>query len=130
MSGLAEAVDGVVADVAANAGNDGQRQFARDHHRALLDMQFEKGAHAPRVEQRLLAADGVEVGAGAEHAVGECFAGIALDERQVVGVEQAEEGARTDVGLAEPGAFFAAEGDDLQRQRRAVAGASLRKQAQ
>ena len=37
--------DAVVAHVAADARDDGQRQLARDHHRTLFDMQFEIGLH-------------------------------------------------------------------------------------
>ena len=43
MSGFADAFDDAVADVAADAGDDPDRQFARNQHRALLDVQLDPG---------------------------------------------------------------------------------------
>jgi hypothetical protein len=55
MAGLADTFDDTVADVAANAGDDADRQLPRDQNRALFDMQFDPGGDALGIQQRRLA---------------------------------------------------------------------------
>ena len=67
--GVAQAADPAVPYVAADAGHHRQREFARDHHRTLLDMKLEVCTHKRFVEQGLLSADGVHISAETAHAI-------------------------------------------------------------
>src|SRR5690606_36030132 len=52
MAGLAEALNGAVADIAANAGDDGDRPAAVDQYRSLLDMGLEEEPDPARIDER------------------------------------------------------------------------------
>ena len=119
MAGLADAFDGAMAQIAANAGDHRHRQVARHQHRALLDMQFEPGGDAwrdragarparcasRRRRRRAIASPSVAAAADLRH-------------RQVVGRQFAEQRRGADIGPAEPGAFLAAQGVELDGPRR------------
>ena len=115
MPGFAEALHAAVPDVAANAGDHGHRQFARFHDRPLFNVQFEEGAHFLRIEQALLFADGVDIRTDALHGFAQRFAVAAPAQGKILRVEFAKQGGRTHVRFAEPGAFLAAQTDDLER---------------
>ena len=117
VSGFTDALHIVVAQVATNAGNHGDRNLVRDHDRPLLDVQFEVGANLRRIEQHSLLANRGDVGTGVLHGRGQRFALAAAGEGEIVCFQFAEQCAGTDIGLAESGAFLPTEGGDLEWNR-------------
>ena len=74
-----------VPDVAANAGDDADRQFARDQHRSLLDMQVRpRRRRVLAIEQRLAVRDAVDVGADIAHAIAQRPPVTACGDGQIV----------------------------------------------
>src|ERR1700739_3304627 len=53
MTSGADTFNHPMADVAADSGHDAYGQLTRQEHRTLLDMQFEPGGEALRINQRL-----------------------------------------------------------------------------
>jgi hypothetical protein len=91
--------------------------LARHHDRPLLDVQLEKGADGARLDERLAGRDPLHVGAGLFHVFGERAAAVAVPALEVAPGELAEQRIRAEIGLAEPGAFLAAQPEHRQRPR-------------
>ena len=111
MAGLADAFDDAVADVAADARDDADRQIARHQHRALLDVQFEPRGECFRVEPaaRPFSTRSTSTPTSRMHSPSVRSASVAFAARSV-GRQFAEQRARSHIGLAEAGALFAAQG--------------------
>ena len=76
-----------------------------------------------RIEQALSAADGIKIDAGRPHGVTQCLPVGRARQTQVCVAEPAEHRIGPEPGLAEPGALFGAEREDLDRARRHQPGA-------
>src|SRR5690606_22237826 len=118
MAGLPLAHDALVADVAADAGDDRRRPFARHHHRALLDVQLEEGGDVALVDEGGALPHLRDVDADTGERLREAARTVALPQVEVLRVQRAEQDGGADVGLAEPGRFLAAQADDAHRPRR------------
>ena len=92
MAGLADADDGAMADVAADAGHGGDRDVGADQHGPLLDVQFEPGGEGRGVEQGFAACDAVDVGTGVAHGLTQGAASLGVASG---GVAQVEVGLRS-----------------------------------
>ena len=115
MPGFADTFDHAMANIAANAGHDPDRQVARHQHRALLDVQFQPGRDAARrravarpCAMRSTSAPTLRMQSINGRPVTAC--GAARSSAR----QPAEQRARPDIGLAEPGAFLAAQAVELQ----------------
>ena len=125
MPGLADALDHAVADIAANAGDDADRQFARDQHRALLDVQFDPGGEPlrHRAAARPLPRDRRRRRRRA--CIPSSVSPVSvLGAARSAGVRRPNSAREPDIGLAEARAFLAAQPVELDGAARleAVAG--------
>ena len=110
VSGLAEAADHLVADVAADARDDADAmRFAAVERRPLLDVKFEEGGDLGEIDQGLAGRNGGDIIAAGGHAFAERRLARAVLERRVGGGELPREGERADIGLAEEAGFLASD---------------------
>ena len=109
MARLAAAQHLLVADVAAQPGDHGYGEIARNHHRPLLDVKLDIGGDRGGIEEPFAGFDALHLGAGLVHVFAERLSGIAAGQRQIVGGELAEQRVRPQIALAEPRALLAAQ---------------------
>ena len=77
-------------NIAANARDDPDRQFASDQDRPLLDMQFDPGRHAARIEQRIALCYAFDIRAHIAHAIRQRASSHSMGRRKVVRRESPE----------------------------------------
>ena len=76
MARRADAFDDAMTDIAANPGDDSDRQISRHQDRPLLDVQFQPRREGFRIGQRLSVLDPIDVDADLAHAFGERPIGV------------------------------------------------------
>src|SRR5690606_24848421 len=99
MAGLAEALNGAVADIAANAGDDGDRPAAVDQYRSLLDMGLEEEPDPARIDERFACRHQVDRDADGGHGFAERVLAIAAAGGECLRAKAAEQGKRGHIGL-------------------------------
>lgn len=122
---LSHARHTVVAHIAANAGHDGHRHVAGNHHRPLFDMQFQPRFGARRIEEHRPFTNRIDIGTGFGHALAERASMRAMRHRQIGVAQFAEQRAGPHVGFPEPRAFFATQREYAHRRRRRAAATLL-----
>src|SRR5581483_10868174 len=118
VAGFAEALHDAVPHIAADAGDDADRQLARGEHRPLLDMQLDPGGQPRAVNERLAARDALDIGTDRAHAGRERLTRIRTVHLEIGGGEAAEQRARAHIGFAETRALLAAQSEELDRTAR------------
>ena len=125
VSRFADAADNLMAEVSADAGdNTDTLRFIAVKRRALLNVELNKCPEFLQIRERLAADTGFRVKTGFTDRFRERLLLRAVAELQVFGLQLARHRERSDIGLAEVGAFFHAGHEHRHVAVRRVVGAA------